>query len=203
MRLENRIPRSNSQGFTLIELLIVVAIIGILAAIAIPNFLQAQTRAKISRAMAEMKSIATALELYSTDNNDYINGALRSDSPGYENPVLGVNRFSLLTSPVEYMATLPELCPFSPWYSVWIGEIDGYLYWGGAQYRETVMRALPSWILPLSWEKSVFYLMSGGPSRQYSGGVAGKIVVYDPTNGTISLGEICYVKGRTDEHSFH
>jgi prepilin-type N-terminal cleavage/methylation domain-containing protein len=58
-------------GFTLIELLIVVAIIAILAAIAIPNFLAAQTRAKVSRAKGEIKTLATALESYYVDNTSY------------------------------------------------------------------------------------------------------------------------------------
>ena len=57
------------HGFTLIELLIVVAIIAILAAIAVPNFLEAQTRAKISRAKADHRTIATGLETYQIDNN--------------------------------------------------------------------------------------------------------------------------------------
>src|SRR6059058_569753 len=59
------------KGFTLIELLIVVAIIAILAAIAVPNFLEAQTRAKVSRVRADARTVATAIESYAVDNNKY------------------------------------------------------------------------------------------------------------------------------------
>lgn len=59
------------KGFTLIELLIVVAIIAILAAIAVPNFLEAQTRAKVSRALADMRTLATGIESYRVDNPKY------------------------------------------------------------------------------------------------------------------------------------
>ncbi|MBN1477342.1 prepilin-type N-terminal cleavage/methylation domain-containing protein, partial [Candidatus Sumerlaeota bacterium] len=59
------------RAFTLIELLIVVAIIAILAAIAVPNFLEAQTRAKVSRVKADIRSVATALEAYIVDYNMY------------------------------------------------------------------------------------------------------------------------------------
>jgi type II secretion system protein G len=59
------------KGFTLIELLIVVAIIGIIAAIAIPNLLNAINRGRQKRTMADIRSIGTALEAYSVDFNFY------------------------------------------------------------------------------------------------------------------------------------
>ncbi len=59
------------SAFTLIELLIVVAIIAILAAIAVPNFLEAQTRAKVSRVRADHRTIATGMEMYHIDTNQY------------------------------------------------------------------------------------------------------------------------------------
>lgn len=61
--------RINAAGFTLIELLIVVAIIAILAAIAVPNFMEAQVRAKVSRAHADMRTIALGIQAYVVDNN--------------------------------------------------------------------------------------------------------------------------------------
>ena len=59
------------KGFTLIELLISVGIITILASIAVPNFLEAQTRSKVSRVKNDLRVIAGALEAYHADHNVY------------------------------------------------------------------------------------------------------------------------------------
>ncbi len=85
-------------GFTLIELLIVVAIIGILAAIAVPNFLNAQTRAQLAQVQSNFKALAVAFESYHVDYGCY---ALH-DPPHMYNVYKNA-----LTTPVAYIARIP------------------------------------------------------------------------------------------------
>src|SRR5690242_16413003 len=68
------------RAFTLIELLIVVAIIAVLAAIAVPNFLESQVRAKVARTKADHRTIATALESYRVDNNHFPEQGVPTDT---------------------------------------------------------------------------------------------------------------------------
>lgn len=104
--------RLNKKGFTLIELLIVVAIIGIIAAIAIPNLLNAIQRGKQKRTMADMRSVATAVEAFSVDNNRY---------PGGGSPVA-----SIATS-VEprYIKKLPTVDAWTHEYDYQIAPTSG------------------------------------------------------------------------------
>jgi general secretion pathway protein G len=64
-------PRSSERGFTLVELMVVVAIIALLAAIVIPNYVHARAQAAVSQSEANIKQIATSLELYYADNQVY------------------------------------------------------------------------------------------------------------------------------------
>jgi len=106
----------NRIGFTLIELLIVVAIIAILAAIAVPNFLEAQMRSKVSRVKADMRTLATAVEAYAIDFSrapigeqecNPANGAAMSapfDSWDYRVHLV----WRSLTTPVSYITSIPR-----------------------------------------------------------------------------------------------
>ena len=68
-----KVKRNNEKGFTLIELMIVIAIIGILAAIAIPQFSAYRTRSYNSAAESDLRNAATAQEAFYVDNQRYCN----------------------------------------------------------------------------------------------------------------------------------
>ena len=104
------------KGFTLIELLIVVAIIGIIAAIAIPNLLNAIDRGKQKRTMADMRSVGTAIESYAVDNNFYPKNMTNVGAAGV----------SAFVSPI-YIKTVPTT---DGWNNAWIinSTATGTLY---------------------------------------------------------------------------
>ena len=73
---------SNKKGFTLIELLIVVVIIGILAAIAIPKFANTKDKAYVAAMKSDLRNLATYEEQYAADNNgSYFSGTATNSTP--------------------------------------------------------------------------------------------------------------------------
>jgi type IV pilus assembly protein PilA len=71
-----KILKRNNKGFTLIELMIVVAIIGILAAIAIPNFLHFQLKARTAEAKKNLGEIKTCEEIYNAEHDRYMSAQI-------------------------------------------------------------------------------------------------------------------------------
>jgi len=203
---------SRSRAFTLIELLIVVAIIAILAAIAVPNFLEAQTRAKVSRVRADMRTAKTAIESYAVDNNKY--PILRLYKLGGKTQWSrgGIYAVVDLTTPVAYLTTTDLPDPFFPVTSrdefgdiVHMRETQGEVGHTFNYVNTTQCRAESG--KPAIRIK--YYLQSYGPDKvrgpipginvPYLGAYADRdpdqndmwvTAEYDATNGTVSGGDI-------------
>lgn len=206
--------RRTIGAFTLIELLIVVAIIAILAAIAVPNFLEAQVRSKVSRAKADMRSIATGLESYAVDNNKYPDVPASSISPPIK---LGIpySRACLtkLSTPISYLSTGLLTDPFA------IGSTDT-TFFGFANAKEAVP-FLPAvgvsatteqidqfeqhlWVLQSVGPDRVNFALAGTPTQNFPLAFAALTsrtsldFFYDPTNGTVSVGDVVRTAKKTD-----
>ena len=173
-----------SKGFTLIELLIVVAIIAILAAIAIPNFLQAQIRAKVSRVRSEQRTTTTALESYMVDNNTY---------PWYNNPHdnLSMDEFYTplsLTTPVAFITSLYNDVFPNLHAGLDTSEAHPFHYYHAGQSSDDILEKYTNYnMLPTgSGVNAQWAIISHGPDTDDDE----CLFAYDPTNGTVSNGDI-------------
>jgi general secretion pathway protein G len=120
--------KRNSKGFTLIELLIVVAIIGIIVAIAIPNLLNAIQRAKQRRTMGDIRTSATAIEAYAVDMNRYPPASGNYDIPGgisVGTATVGAN-MSKYVSPT-YVKAVPLTDGWNSWF-LYNTDTNGTVY---------------------------------------------------------------------------
>jgi len=185
-----------NRGFTLIELLIVVAIIAILAAIAVPNFLEAQIRSKISRTKADMRTLATALEAYRLDNDNY-----PPDRGGYGN--YEIASYIPLTTPVAYLSTI-LYNPF-PGFELGYDPHEQAIFIYGADSRVNRDHGWPA--IMYAQAELFWWVLSAGPDLDYDlqdlsawgdgqpwfqidSGTGYMWVFYDPTNGIVSSGDI-------------
>ena len=182
------------QGFTLIELLIVVAIIAVLAAIAVPNFLEARTRAMVSRTLNDLRTVATALESYRVDANRYPphGEVLATGQVNFPAVQAGITTVEFtpgfpLTTPVAYLNALPEdplLRETEPDPVRFYGYIQSDLMAGILVERGLVASAEGIHPAYGAWR-----LYAAGPDGQKGHGTKVNIL-YDPTNGTLSPGDI-------------
>jgi len=183
--------RRNARAFTLIELLIVIAIILILIAIALPNFLEAQIRAKVTRVRADMRSVHTALEAYYTDYRQYPSDG---DDLFASNPIVDFDvhlRLRVLTTPVAHITELP----IDPFHGEKIGYPgEDFLFPGPPPYTYSY-NTFGSYFgdptnfqPPNSGKPDNFGLTSIGPSLAFDS-LQGPIQ-YAPTNGSKSAGDI-------------
>jgi len=96
----------NKQGFTLIELMIVVVIIGILAALAIPRFTNASARAKEKEADGILKQIYTLQQTYYASNGTFASTFTALENVGWESPGT-LKHYSMPTAPT-FVATMTK-----------------------------------------------------------------------------------------------
>lgn len=131
------------KAFTLIELLIVVAIIGILAAIAIPNFISAKVRAEVAKVQSDFHSVDLALRQYHFDCGD-IPVRITIPPTHFSNYILNMHE---LTTPIGYLNSLPE----APWkYNIEIDQLSptpNYKYYHGFRYMSLRKPNSVKWVL--------------------------------------------------------
>lgn len=165
------------RAFTLIELLIVVAIIAILAAIAVPNMMEAQTRAKVSRIKSDQRTVTTALETYHIDQSHY---------PPEDAPFQPYRVPNCITTPIAYMTSIPTDIfrkPESEDPAIDAGVWTRFVY---RNYNQEIGTSCGTTSHDeAKWNFGLWSLSSVGPDLTYSGEL-----LYDPTNGTISKGDI-------------
>jgi len=187
------IMANSNKGFTLIELLIVVAIISILSAIAVPNLLEAQTRSKVSRVKADLRTCALALESYHVDHNHY---PPWMDGMNVEiNPVS--RRLVPLTTPVAYITTVPTRDPFrdkrDPKLYNTYDYVDAESFARDGDPEPSFRSRGAEWRINSAGPDC--FNSYGGPSYMNPDDNPG--YDYDPTNGTISKGDIVVLGPRS------
>jgi len=175
-------------GFTLIELLVVVGIISILAAIAMPNFLEAQIRAKCARVKADLRTCAVAWEAYAVDNNRF---PVDWDNDPAHGEVTQIGMVQV-TTPIAYMTTFP-VDPFSvmpnPDHHT---EYAPHFEAASCEYAYCIFSLGPGYLHQFTasdqWPDGIMDSKPGQVGQMYTGEICMR--PYDPTNGCVSDGNL-------------
>ena len=199
------LTKGKRSAFTLIELLIVVAIIAILAAIAVPNFLEAQTRAKVSRAKNDLRTLAVGVESYHVDWGDWPFGPNAGPAPNWASYMWPgwpqeYGQWFHLTTSISYLSSVPHDTFKRMYNEQWGIWQDYYRVWNLSRTDLNQGWGRPS--TAYAARKGVQILMASvGPDavEDVADGTAGGggigtpgLSIYDPTNGTVSWGDIYY-----------
>lgn len=118
----------SEKGFTLIELMIVIAILGILAAVAIPNFLNARGKAQDAAALSTLEAMKTAMEMYAADNGAYPSAAKVTDVASLQT-TLGDNWPSNIKTGATATGALIDVSCTDTTYTIWArGRDDSHCF---------------------------------------------------------------------------
>jgi prepilin-type N-terminal cleavage/methylation domain-containing protein len=210
------------KGFTLIELLIVVAIIAILAAIAVPNFLEAQVRAKVSRVKNDQRTYATGVESYYIDNNQYPlssrSGRDTTGAGGNYHSLLataqnngaaatalymfssfaarGTSNMAVLTTPISYITSYfsDPFMDFRQGTFGYFNDTNGWILFSPGpdtdmgNYTDLGVGNLVETLYDSRQSQPSLMLNAFAPAAPLGA------TTYDPTNGTVSQGDVWRVK---------
>jgi prepilin-type N-terminal cleavage/methylation domain-containing protein len=227
-----RSTKERKEGFSLLELMVVTAVVAILGAVAVSNFLDARTRAKVSRAKADLRTLIAAIEAYAVDHNSLPAANPNTQSFPFNTKLSWFTTkasLELLTTPIAYISASAMLDPFmntsapNHYYSynksdnLNVFDCADVMSATGGNSVNTPLYSVAPEMEPMfaRLHELRYYIFSNGPDETcyaHSSGAAptnagyarafyflikpedgvGWDLIYNPTNGTISTGDIVW-----------
>ena len=194
----SRSAKSIHAGFTFVELTIVMAIVAILAAIAIPNFLEARVRSAVSRSRGELALLNMAVDSYRLEEGSFPLNAVPGEAGSWD--------LRVLTTPVVYLSRLPmdalttqdargrnhptplNPVPYRFYNALQLGAEEGLKPFDA--YSDRMLRGFGAGLLWGLGPHGALRPDGGTVATTIHPGGAVQVLPYNPTNGTTSPGDI-------------